>query len=209
MPRTRCKLKTINNTILGTLAFRYQHDVSFHDDVILLIKQAGRVAHMDDTNISIRPAEFRDAQGIFDLIKSFPQELIPRAIGDIVQNIDRFLIAERNARVVGVVSWQIMPEIGGTDTKHSVEIKSVAVDVSCHGKGIGRRLVHAAIERIRPLHTSEIIVLTFSPPFFETLGFREVPKETLMHKIYTGCINCTKYDSPFTCPEVAMVLPME
>jgi len=30
-----------------------------------------------------------------------------------------------------------------------------------------------------------------------------------MHKIYTGCINCTKYDSPFTCPEVAMVLPME
>jgi hypothetical protein len=29
-----------------------------------------------------------------------------------------------------------------------------------------------------------------------------------MHKIYTGCINCTKYDSPFTCPEVAMALTL-
>jgi amino-acid N-acetyltransferase len=164
---------------------------------------------MNDTDTHIRPAEFKDAQGIFDLIKSFPQELIPRAIGDIVQNIDRFLVAEQNERVVGVVSWQIMPEIGATARSHSVEIKSVAVDISCHGQGIGRQLIHAAIERIRPLHTSEIIVLTFSPPFFETLGFHEVPKEKLMHKIYTGCINCTKYDSPFTCPEVAMVLPME
>ena len=50
------------------------------------------------------------------------------------------------------------------------------------------------------------MVLTFAPEFFRQFGFREVPKETLMHKLYMGCINCTKYDSPFTCPEVAMTL---
>ena len=27
-----------------------------------------------------------------------------------------------------------------------------------------------------------------------------------MHKLYMGCLNCSKYDSPFTCPEVAMAL---
>jgi amino-acid N-acetyltransferase len=136
---------------------------------------------MGEHNASIRPAEFKDAQTIFDLIKSFPQELIPRAIGDIVQNIDRFLVALLDDHVVGVVSWQIMPEIGAADPDHSVEIKSVAVEKGCHGMGIGRTLVNAAVERIRPLHTSEIVVLTFPPPFFERLGFKEVPKEKLMH----------------------------
>jgi hypothetical protein len=26
-----------------------------------------------------------------------------------------------------------------------------------------------------------------------------------MHKLYTGCINCTKHANPFTCPEIAMI----
>ena len=27
----------------------------------------------------------------------------------------------------------------------------------------------------------------------------------IMHKLYTGCINCTKHADPFTCPEKAMI----
>ena len=30
-----------------------------------------------------------------------------------------------------------------------------------------------------------------------------------MSKLYTGCINCTKYANPFTCPEKAMVLELK
>jgi hypothetical protein len=41
------------------------------------------------------------------------------------------------------------------------------------------------------------------------MGFKEVPKASLMHKLYMGCINCTKYDSPFTCPEVAMAMDVK
>jgi len=29
-----------------------------------------------------------------------------------------------------------------------------------------------------------------------------------MHKLYTGCINCTKHTDPFTCPEIAMMRPI-
>jgi amino-acid N-acetyltransferase len=54
----------------------------------------------------------------------------------------------------------------------------------------------------------QIIALTFAPDFFRKLGFKEIPKRKLMHKIYMGCINCAKYDSPFTCPEIAMGLTM-
>jgi amino-acid N-acetyltransferase len=161
---------------------------------------------MTDKN-TIRPAEFRDAEQIFNLIKAYPDELLPRPIGDIVQNIDRFLVAERDGAIVGTVSWHVLPEIGAP--RHPfVEIKSLAVAKACQGRGLGRALVDRAIQRVTPMHPARIIALTFTPPFFKALGFTEVPKEQLMHKIYMGCISCTKYDSPFTCPEVAMALDL-
>ena len=87
-------------------------------------------------------------------------------------------------------------------------IKSLAVKDGWQRQGIGEKLVAAAIEQILPLHAVQAVVLTFTPGFFEKFGFTEVPKAKLMHKIYTGCINCTKYESPFTCPEIAMVLAL-
>jgi amino-acid N-acetyltransferase len=131
---------------------------------------------------AVRPAGFEDAQAIFDLIKAHPRELLPRPIGDIVQNIDRFLVCERDGKVVGVVSWQILPEIGAPRNP-SVEIKSLTVAKEHQRAGIGRALVQAAITRVRPLHPVQILALTFQPEFFARLGFEEVPKESLMHKI--------------------------
>ena len=37
-----------------------------------------------------------------------------------------------------------------------------------------------------------------------SLGFAPVSKDTLLYKLYKGCMNCAKYDNPLTCPEVAM-----
>lgn len=160
-----------------------------------------------ELSYTIRPAGFEDAQGIFTLIKQYPKELLPRAISDIVQNIDRSLVAVRNGKIIGTVSWQIMPEVGAPESP-SVEIKSLAVVRQFRRMGLGESLVRAAVERVRMLHPVQVIVLTFTPAFFAKLGFVEVPKTKLMHKIYAGCVNCTKYDSPFTCPEVAMVLDL-
>jgi len=163
---------------------------------------------MTSDSSTIRPAGFEDAEAIFALIKAYPEELVPRPVSDIVQNIDRFLVCEDNGTLVGMVSWQILPEIGAAASP-TVEIKSLAVASDRRATGIGRRLVSAAVDHISPLHPAQIIVLTFHPEFFRKLGFSEVPKTALMHKIYMGCINCAKYDSPFTCPEVAMALNMK
>jgi amino-acid N-acetyltransferase len=157
---------------------------------------------------TIRPAEFHDAEAIFALIKTYPEELLPRSISDIVQNVDRFLVAVVDDEVVGTASWQILPEIGAP-RQPSVEIKSLAVQDTHRGNGIGRDLVASAIERIRLLNPAQIIVLTFTPEFFARIGFNEISKKDLMHKIYMGCINCAKYDSPFTCPETAMAMKMD
>lgn len=155
----------------------------------------------------IRNAGFRDVAAVYNLIKDNPNELVPRSMNDIAQNTDRFFIAEVAGRVAGIVSWAILPEIGKAEHP-TVEIKSLAVDKDQRALGLGRALVQAAIDRIRILQPEQIIVLTFTPEFFGKLGFKPVPKETLMHKLYTGCLNCTKYDSPFTCPEVAMSLDL-
>ena len=160
----------------------------------------------------IRNAEFKDAGTIYALIKEHPREVVPRAISDIVQNIDRFLVCETRAcpssargRIIGTAAWQILPEIGKA-LNPSIEIKSVSISSHYQHKGIGSALVKAVIQRIKRFHPAQIVVLTFTPEFFRQFGFNEVAKETLMHKLYMGCINCTKYDSPFTCPEVAMTL---
>jgi len=155
----------------------------------------------------VQAAGFEDAQAIFEIIRSYPEELVPRPVSEIVQNIDRFLVCRRGGSLAGCVSWQILPEMG-SHLEPSVEIKSLAVRRDCRGEGIGKALVLAVLEHIRPLHPVQVVVLTFVPDFFRSFGFKEVPKEKLMHKIYTGCINCTKYDSPFSCPEIAMTLSL-
>ena len=155
----------------------------------------------------VRNAEFKDTTVIFALIKRNPKELVPRSQSDIVQNIDRFLVCEHKQKIAGVVSWAILPEIGRA-THPTVEIKSLAVDKAFRRKGLGRLLVEAAIERVKMIQPEQIIVLTFTPDFFRKFGFVEISKVTIMHKLYSGCINCTKYDSPFACPEVAMSLSL-
>ena len=156
----------------------------------------------------IRNAAFRDAPAIYRLIKQHPREVLPRSISDIVQNTDRFVVAETdNGDLVGTASWQILPELGRVQDP-AVEIKSVSVAPDFQGKGVGAALIRAVIRKIKVHRPHQLVVLTFSPDYFRKFGFQEVPKEQLMHKLYAGCVNCTKYDSPFTCPERAMVLPL-
>jgi N-acetylglutamate synthase-like GNAT family acetyltransferase len=157
--------------------------------------------------LNVRSAILADATAIFELIKAHPDELIPRALSDIVENIDRFMVAERDDALIGCASWQVLPEIGDP-YRASVEIRSVAIASGERGAGAGTALVRAILERIRPLGVKQALVLTFAPAFFARLGFREAPKSQIMHKIYTGCLNCTKHANPFTCPEIAMILEM-
>ncbi len=161
---------------------------------------------MPQAQIKIRTASLEDARNIFQLIQNNIDQLVPRSTSDIVQNIDRFLVAELlTGELVGVVCYAFYPEIG-EPTKSCVEIKSVCVRRDLRKHGLGKQLVLAQIERLKKYKPSQIVVLTFAPEFFEKLGFKKVSKETLMHKLYIGCINCTKHESPFTCPEIAMAL---
>lgn len=156
---------------------------------------------------TIRAALLKDAQSIFHLIRDHKEDLISRPLGDIIQNIDRFSVCECDGELVGCASFQILPEVGYPE-RASVEIQSVAVDQRFRRKGIGSLLIQSILKKVAPFEPLHVIVLTFAPEFFSSLGFHQIPKTHVMHKLYMGCINCTKYDNPFTCPEIAMSLNM-
>ena len=97
----------------------------------------------------IRNAAFRDAPEISNLIKKHPKEVLPRSISDIVQNTDRFVVAEaEDGTLLGVASWQILPELGRVQDP-SVEIKSVSVAPEAQGLGVGTALIRAVIRRVK------------------------------------------------------------
>ena len=156
---------------------------------------------------TIRPAVLKDAEQIFNLIRSHKEDLITRPIGDIIQNIDRFMVCEAAGQVVGCAAWQILPEIGEPE-RASVEIQSVAVAEAYRRRHIGSQIVSNILDSIRRFQPAQAIVLTFAPQFFSALGFQVIPKTQVMHKLYMGCINCTKHANPFTCPEIAMALDL-
>ena len=158
-------------------------------------------------NAVVRAATLKDAERIFALVSLNSDMLVPRSLGNIVESIDRFVIAEAEGEMVGCASYQIHPEIGNAEAA-TVEIVSVAVKSMFRKRGIGRLLVEAIITNVKRFSPKEVLVLTFAPEFFEKLGFSKTPKTEVMHKLYTGCINCTKHADPFTCPEIAMKRPL-
>ena len=159
-----------------------------------------------DGEFQVRTARLADAESIYALIREHTAELVPRSLGNVVENIDRFLVAEGpDGALAGCVAYQVWPEIGDP-LKATVELQSVAVREAFRRRGVGRAIVEGVLGRIGAFEPAEVMVLTLTPPFFAALGFQEIPKTRIMHKLYTGCINCTKHTDPFTCPERAMAL---
>lgn len=154
-----------------------------------------------------RRATLEDVHAIHGLIQKYPQELILRPINNIVENIDRFTVGYEDDVLIGCACWQILPEIGCPEGA-TVELQSVAVHPDFRGRGIGESLVRFVLQRISGFKPRQALVLTFEPRFFGKLGFRQIEKSQIMHKIYRGCIYCTKHTNPFTCPEIAMALQM-
>ena len=159
-------------------------------------------------DFTVRPARCEDARAIHALIRRHSDALLARSIGNVLENLDRFLVAEAaGGTVVGALAYGLWPEIGD-ESRTSAELQSVCVEASWRRRGVGRALALAQIERLRALHVGQIVVLTYAIGFFESLGFRAIDKRTIMYKLYTGCVNCPKHENPFTCPESAMALPL-
>jgi amino-acid N-acetyltransferase len=79
------------------------------------------------------------------------------------------LVAQRNARVVGCAAVEIHGTVG--------LLRSVAVDETRRGEGLGHQLTQAALDlaRARGLKTVYLLTTT-AAAFFPRFGFREVAR---------------------------------
>lgn len=151
----------------------------------------------------IRKAKVKDAPAMKRLIGSYAEkgEMLPRAMGEIYDNLRDFFVAEEGGAIVGVaalhVGWEGM-----------AELRSVAVSRDRLGRGIGRSLVRACLEDARELGVAEVFVLTYVDGFFEKMGFASASRDDLPQKVWTECRNkCVKY--PDECNETALTLKFD
>ena len=86
---------------------------------------------------TVRPATLGDAERIFALIGRNTDMLVPRSLGSVVENIDRFFVAEGAGSMAGCAAYQIHPEIGDAEAA-TVEIVSLVVKSVFRRRGIGR-----------------------------------------------------------------------
>ena len=123
-----------------------------------------------------------------------------RSFADLYEHLRDFFVAvepgPQGDEVVGCAALELV-------WRDLAEIKSLAVDESRRGQGIGRQLVDAALQEAHRLGLVRVFALTREQGFFERLGFRVVAKETLPHKVWTDCVRCPLQEQ---CDEIAMVM---
>lgn len=88
-------------------------------------------------------------------------------------------------------------------TDKLVEIRSVAVDESQHGKGVGSELVLQLVKAAREHGYEQACALTLRPNFFSRLGFALVDRWSISPKVWQACIYCSKFHR---CDEVAVLM---
>src|SRR5438270_6975804 len=145
----------------------------------------------------IRAATVRDVPRIHDIINSHAElgKMLFKSYAQLYEDLRDFGIREQDGQIVGCVALTII-------WADLAEVRSLAVDDSYRGRGIGRELVEWSVQEARRLGIPRLMSLTYEQAFFEKLGFSVVPKETLPLKVWSDCVRCPKRDG---CDEIAMV----
>ena len=150
--------------------------------------------------MTLRDANIADAKAIHALVTYYAEfdRMLFRSMGDIYENLQTFKVAQEEGRVVGCCALQVI-------WSDLAELKSLAVDKDFAGRGIGKTLVQAAIEKAKAMGVPKIFALTLEPAFFKKLGFEQIDNDLLPMKVWRDCAKCSKQDS---CDEIALILDL-
>jgi len=101
------------------------------------------------------------------------------SVAGVEDHLAEFLVAVEGDRIVGSAGLEVYGE--------AALLRSVAVAAPQRGRGLGARLVTAALARARHLGVREVALLTTSAaPFFRRFGFRDVDRQTLDPRLFAS-----------------------
>ena len=171
------------------------------------------------TEIHIRPATSADIPAIHALIAADARRggLLPRSIESITAAIDNFVVAKSSPTLrqaqdavsnlhSPISSWAVVG-CGALApmSPNIVELRSLAVDKSLRGLGVGQKLVAYLVEAARDRNFGTIYALTRAVDFFKKCGFEIEAKENFPEKVWHDCVNCPLIAN---CDEVAVALDL-
>jgi len=149
----------------------------------------------------IRKAVIKDVKPIHRLLSYYADQnlLLSRPLSELYDHLRDHFVVEDNQEgnsVIGVAAL-------GISWENLAEIRSVAVSENHQGEGLGSRLVEMCLEEARILGLKQIFTLSYVPEFFIKMGFKEVEKSVLPHKIWADCLKCPKFPD---CDETALII---
>lgn len=150
----------------------------------------------------IRKAKIADIKTIHTLLmrqEDHESLVLPRSFSQLYSHLRDFFVAEEDGTIYGCVALSIT-------WADLAEVRSLVVSKDCRGRGIGRKLVDAALSEAVTLGIYSIFTLTEVPGFFEKMGFKRAQMDTLNQKIWADCLNCPRF--PELCNEVAMTIDL-
>jgi amino-acid N-acetyltransferase len=151
-------------------------------------------------HIEVRGGSVDDVPAIAALIEANLADghLLPRTREDLTRHAERFLVATLDGDVVGCAELAPL-------SRAVAEVRSLVVDASCRGRGLGSQLVEELKRAARRDGFSTLCAFTHAASHFIRLGFSMVPHPWLPEKIQTDCYNCPKFRS---CEQYAMALSL-
>jgi amino-acid N-acetyltransferase len=150
----------------------------------------------------IRKAKVSDIKAIHSLLLNYSERgvLLGRSLSDLYDQIRDFYVSvdDENNILEGICGLHICWDDLG-------EIRSLAVKDEYKGQSMGLELVNACIRDAEDFGINKLFVLTYVPDFFRKLGFENVDKKVLPHKVWADCMNCVKFPD---CDEEAMMIKL-
>ena len=115
---------------------------------------------------TIRPATSGDVAALDRFVQPFVEQkrLLPRTLEELGELIANGFLAEQEGRIVGFAALEVY-------SKKLAEVRSLAVSPELQGRGIGKQLVQACVERAREKNILEVMAITSSEEFFRACGF--------------------------------------
>ncbi len=139
-------------------------------------------------SLIIRQARTSDIKNIRAIIDEYAagRRLLTKETVTLYESVQEFTIAEIDGKVVGCGAMHVLWE-------DLAEVRSVAVDKSVRGKGVGHGILEVLIKRASELGIKRIFCLTFETEFFGRHGFVEIQGTPVSPDVYTELLH--SYDS--------------
>ena len=119
-----------------------------------------------------------------------------RSADEMATNIRSYILAKDEGSIIGFGALHFHAD-------DLAEVRSLVVKDGFRGRGVGKGIVQALLKEGEAMDVKKVFTLTYQKPFFESVGFSEIPKESLpSHKIWADCIKCKHFP---VCDEIALI----